>query len=103
MPNDITMPPFDRRSTDQPYSELVKAVAEIQQVQKAIQDEQKAIREDLAKNTSSTAELVDLFMTAKGAFRLLGWIGSAVKWVSGIAIAIGVLFAILKSGGDIRK
>lgn len=68
--------------------------------------EQQEFRADLKANTALTvkvneltSELVDLFTAAKGAFKVLGWIGTGVKWVSGVAIAAGALWFVITHSG----
>lgn len=60
-----------------------------------------AIETDLKLNTSTTLEIRDLLTAAKGAFRVLGWIGVGVKWVGGLAAtAVGVwsLIDLIRNG-----
>lgn len=37
--------------------------------------------------SGDTSELLDVFKSVKGGFRVLGWMGAAAKWVAGIAAA----------------
>ncbi len=116
MGKDTPIPAQERRATDQSHSDLMQSVAEIQVVQKAIQreqasakEEQHAVRDELkliraellanseltAKNTKSTAEMLELFDAAKGAFKVLGWIGTGIKWSAGFAAACVAIWALL--------
>lgn len=74
--------------------------------QEAFREEQQEFRKDLKANTAMTAkintmteEMVDLFSAAKGAFKVLGWIGTMVKWVSGVAVAAGALWFVITHFG----
>lgn len=88
----------EKQRRDDAHKALVLAV-------EAIQVEQTAIREDLKKNSEMTVkintmteEMVDLFAAAKGAFKVLGWIGTAVKWIGGVAVAVAGVWALVKGG-----
>lgn len=70
-----------------------------------IRAEQAALRAELKKNTEATTEvreltqeMVTLFDTAKGFFKMAGWIGNALKWVAGVAAALVGLWVIFKGG-----
>ena len=66
------------------------------------------LRAELASNTKATKEvadntreLVDLFESFKGAFRVLNWIGKLAKpmaYIVGLFTAIAGFYAALKSG-----
>ena len=49
----------------------------------------------LAENTAVTHEVRDLLTAFKGGFRVLGWLGTGLKWVSGIAIACTTIYTAL--------
>lgn len=55
---------------------------------------------DLQTNTEATkrveentAELVDAFKAVRGGMRVLGWLGTAAKWLTSIAAAGAVVWA----------
>lgn len=53
-------------------------------------------------NTDATMEARDILVAAKGAFRVLGWLGVIAKWVGGIStagVAIYVALYVLTHGG----
>ena len=64
-----------------------------------------AIKENTAITAgvkADTAEIVDFFESAKGAFKVLEWIGSVAKPISYIAMlvsTVGGVFVLFKSGG----
>ena len=69
-----------------------------------IRKEQERFRTELEENSKltksvdeRTTEIVELFGKAKGAFAVLGWVGVAVKWVGGIAMAAGAIYAFVYS------
>lgn len=89
----------NRRSTDQNYTALVDSVD-------AIKADQKQIRAEIEENSAltrqlgdSTAEMVEMFNAAKGAFKVLGWIGTGVKWAGGIAAAGAAFWALFHNSG----
>ena len=41
----------------------------------------------ISANTEATLEARDILVAAKGAFKVLGWIGVVAKWAGGIASA----------------
>ncbi|MDP2323516.1 MAG: hypothetical protein Q8N51_05745 [Gammaproteobacteria bacterium] len=56
----------------------------------------------MAINTEATMEARDILVAAKGAFKVLGWLGVIAKWAGGIAtacIAIYVAFYVITHGG----
>jgi hypothetical protein len=48
----------------------------------------------LAENTKITKEIKETFDAVKGGFKVLGWIGVAVKWVGSIAGGVAAVFAL---------
>lgn len=48
----------------------------------------------LAENTQITKEIKDTFDAVKGGFKVLGWIGYAVKWIGGIAGGLAAIYAL---------
>jgi hypothetical protein len=86
----------ERRAAPQQLDEILSRMNEIAEAQKAISARQEAIEADLKRNSTMTAEIVELFQTAKGAFVFFGYIGNFIKWVGGIAIAIAFLWAAFK-------
>lgn len=69
-------------------------------------DRMAEIEEMLKTNTDTINEMRDILVAAKGAFKVLGWLGVIFKWVGGIAsalTAIYVLFYAMTHGGDLPK
>lgn len=61
------------------------------------------LEKGLADNTAATArveentaEMIDLFRSAKGGFRVLGHIGSILKWAAAVAASFVALWVSLK-------
>jgi hypothetical protein len=78
---------------------LEAAIAEVRKEQESIRAELKINTETTAKIKDLTEEMVDLFTAAKGAFKVLGWIGTLVKWIGGIAIACAGLWGLWTNSG----
>lgn len=49
----------------------------------------------IALNTEATVEARDILVAAKGAFKVLGWLGVIAKWVGGIASACVAIYLAL--------
>ena len=49
---------------------------------------------ELKENTSITRELRDIMVTIKSGARMLGWLGAAIKWLSGVVAAAVALWAV---------
>ena len=57
----------------------------------------------VAENTVITTEVRDLLTALKGGLRLAGWLGSAAKWLGGLAVAgagLYTAFYMLMHGGQ---
>jgi hypothetical protein len=78
---------------------LEAAIAEVRKEQESIRAELKINTETTAKIKDLTEEMVDLFTAAKGAFKVLGWFGTLVKWIGGIAIACAGLWGLWTNSG----
>lgn len=50
----------------------------------------------LQQNTAVTQEIKDVLDTAKGAFRMFGWLGDGLKWALGIGGAVLAFWVALK-------
>ncbi len=82
---------------------LAAAIEELRREQVDIRDELKKNGELTKKNNEMTQEMFDIFSAAKGAFKLLGWIGSAIKWTGIIAAAATAVWVFVKGGGPPSK
>lgn len=51
----------------------------------------------LAENTKLTKEIKETFDAVKGGFKVLGWIGHAVKWIGSIAGGLAAVYALYYS------
>lgn len=77
----------DRRASD-PWRAEMQAKIEKQE------KELVAIRKELAENTRITRELRDILVTVKSGARMFGWVGSGIKWISGVVTAGVALWAL---------
>jgi len=48
--------------------------------------------------SSDITELLSIFRAGKGAVRVFGWFGVAVRWVVGVGIAVAAIIAFMKGG-----
>lgn len=70
----------------------------------AIEGRMTAVEQGMKENTKITAEiaegtteLLDLFKSVKGGFKVMGWLGNFAKWVAGIAAAFAAVYAYVQS------
>lgn len=80
-------------------------LAEFESTQQSMQKTMATNSELICKIHASTAELVDVFNSWKGAMKTLEWIGRIAKPVSAIAIMIGAVWGTvtaIKSGVHIK-
>ncbi len=82
---------------------LATAIEEIRSVQAEFRTELTKNSELTAKNNKMTEEMFDIFSAAKGAFKLLGWIGAAIKWAGIIAAAATAVWIFMKGGSPPTK
>jgi len=55
---------------------------------------------EMLRNTSDTSEILQIMRDTKGAFTMIGHLGTAIKWISGIVFALGSVWLMFK---DFRK
>lgn len=49
----------------------------------------------LADIKEDTTEMLDIFRSAKGSFKVIGWIGKGICWIGGIASALYAFYYAL--------
>lgn len=54
-------------------------------------------QDDIAADVRELRGLLEAWRSAKGAIRVLGWIGAVAKWVGGVGVGLGLLWAALKA------
>jgi len=52
----------------------------------------------VASLASKTETIMEVWAASQGAFKVMKWVGSAVKWVAGVLIAIGGVWYYFKNG-----
>lgn len=57
------------------------------------------LRQDMQANTHMTEAMWVVFQEARSGFKVLGYLGTALKWIGSIAAAIGACIALI---GKIR-
>ena len=61
-----------------------------------MQEKIERMERELKENTSITRELRDIMVTVKSGARMLGWLGAAIKWLSGVVAAGLALWAMFR-------
>lgn len=63
-----------------------------------------SVEKGVEKNTEittsiagNTSELLDLFKSVKGGFKVMGWLGSFAKWVAAILAAFAAIYAFVQN------
>lgn len=74
--------PIERRSNDTWRAEMQEKIERMER--------------ELKENTSITRELRDIMVTVKSGARMLGWLGAAIKWLSGVVAAGLALWAMFR-------
>ena len=64
-----------------------------------LSDQIKLLQEDVDELRKDVQQLIDIFRASRGFIKVMGWIGKAVKWLAGIGIAIGAIWAAFTHGG----
>ena len=82
------MSPTPERCTSDPWRAEMQAKIENQEQELA------EIRRELAESTAIIREMRDILVTVKSGARMLGWVGAAIKWLSGVVAAGGALWAV---------
>lgn len=70
-------------------------------VQGAVQPMQQELgqmRYDLDENNAKTREMYEMFSTAKGGLKVVGYVGTLLKWAAGVGAGIAALMAIFHNG-----
>lgn len=65
---------------------------------KGISDKVDKLHNDHKSLSSDITELLSIFRAGKGAVRVFGWFGVAVRWVVGVGIAVAAIVAFMKGG-----
>ena len=82
------MIPTPERRTVDPWRAEMQAKIEKQDQELA------EIRKELAESTAIIREMRDILVTVKSGARMLGWVGAAIKWLSGVVAAGIALWAV---------
>ena len=56
------------------------------------------LKEEWTTFQTDFAEMLTIFRSAKGFFRVLGWIGIGVRWIIYAGLFIGAIIAFIKTG-----
>lgn len=93
MPNSAEMQDHLIKALEAGVSNLAEQLAEFTVSHNDAQQRLKRLEASLEENSSMTSELLEIFKAVKGGFKVLGWLGTALKWSLSIAAAAGALWA----------
>lgn len=71
---------------------LAEGDARIGRIEKTINENSSA----MTQNSSDTREILQIMRDTKAAFKMIGHLGMAIKWVAGIAVAIGSVWLLIR-------
>lgn len=85
-----------RFSSDQ-LDQLREAIRDVVAEETAqIKGDVTSVREKLNENTALTKEVLGLYTTMKSGYQFALGLGGVIKWLAGVALAAGVLWAVFK-------
>lgn len=92
------MAPADRRRHSTAALRAIEArlVAGTERMD-ALEDAMRRNTAMTASNTALIQEVLDIMSTAKAGFRALGWLGTGMRWLGGVAAACAALWALYQS------
>lgn len=80
------------------------ANADVNRRMSALESRITAVETGVKENTiitttiaEGTTELLDLFKSVKGGFKVMGWLGGFAKWFAGIAAAFAAIYAVVQN------
>ena len=86
---------LDKRETDKGLGGVVRGM---QDQLKAGDIRMSSLEANLHANTAATKEILEIVKMGKTFFRILGWVGKAVKWLSTLAVGISTLWYLFTHG-----
>jgi hypothetical protein len=95
----MTTPDLQRRASDQSSAQNGVKLDVMAVDFHAFNERLLVVEANLARNNEMTALLLELFSAAKTGFKVLGWVGEAVKWVGMIAGGAAAIYAAWKAFG----
>lgn len=76
-----------------------KADGELEMRVHTLEQEMRLLRESTERNAESTAKVLEIITMAEGFFKVLGYMGSGVKWLGSIGVLAGSMYAAWKGWG----
>lgn len=90
--------PLKRRATDSgPH--VCPAMEELEARFAAGTERMRRLEDKIDGNSADTREVLDILHAGKGFFKVVGWIGSMVKWAAAIGAPLIAFYYALKHGG----
>lgn len=87
----------DRRSGDPRVNELVDKLALVEQRQCDLAKQHTFNTEITAAVNKNTADIIKVWQACQGGLKVLGWIGTAVKWLTAIALGVSATLAVVQA------
>lgn len=69
-------------------AQMAELLVEVRQISRVGDSRLGALEAELAANSETTAEVRDILQVAKAGLKVIGGIGTFVKWVGGLATAL---------------
>ena len=79
------------------FESLEKRMGIVEDIAVDLQSEVKTNTEITTSIAGNTAELLDLFKSVKGGFKVMGWLGRFAKWVAAILAAFAAIYAFVQN------
>lgn len=102
------MPPpqnYDHKISDALHDAVdvqVLTSAEVLRRFESLESRMQGVEKGVRDNTTitsgiagDTSELLDLFKSVKGGFKVMGWLGNFAKWIAGFAAAFAAIYAFV--------
>jgi len=85
----------DRRATDRGLGGEVVSMKE----RLAKGDERMGrIEKSIEENTKATSEILEILNMGRSFFRVLGYVGNGIKWISSVLVAAGAIWYVFTHG-----
>ena len=81
------------------FQELSQRVTLLEKELNQVKGDVSEVKADTNELKEGTNELLDIMKATKTGFKVVGGLGIAFKWLSGIIVSAAALWATFKSGG----
>ena len=98
------MTPQERKAFSDEVDAHFISMAEVSRRFEALEGRTTGVEKAVEKNTqitsgiaSDTSELLELFKSVKGGFKVMSWLGGFAKWIAAIAAAFAGIYAFVQN------